>query len=395
MTHVAERIALPTQADVERLCRVEGDGCVSIYLPVRDGWGDLAQNAIRLKNLTRAADEQLDLMGIDADRRRQVLSPVHDELLSGRSVRLPAGGLAVFLMPGDAWLYHLPDPVGELLHVGRRFHVRPVLDAASDDRHCFVLTLGLGGVGLYECDRHSMQAVELPAIPASLHDSLRFDVFESHRQYHTGSGRRRGGQGAAMQIHGQGGSGDRANVKRQILEYFRQVASGVLTALAGRSDPLILVGLPHLVGLYREANHYQALASEAVVADPETLGEEALRDRAMGVLAPGVRERRDELLNQFGTLRSTNPERTSTRIEEVLGAAADGRVETLIVARGYRVWGRCGGPERAVVHSERRSGDEDLVDRAAWYTLRQGGGYRPVEPDMVPGGGPAAALLRY
>jgi hypothetical protein len=395
MTNVAERLALPTPADAERLCRVEEEWCVSIYLPVRDGWGDLAQNAIRLKNLVRRAEERLESLGADADSRRRLLSPVYGELLSGRSLRLPAGGLAVFLVPGEAWLYQLPGPVGELVHVGRRFHVRPVLDAAADDRHCLILTLGLGGVRLYSCDPRVLDTVDLPDIPASLRESLRFDVFENHRQQHTGSARRGGGQGASVQVHGQGGGADRANVKRKILEFFRQVAAGVMAAVAGRSDPLVLVGLPHLVGLYREANRYPHLVAEAVLADPEPLGREALRDRALGVLAPRERERRDELLNQFGTLQSASPERTATHLEDVLGAAATGRVDTLIVARGERAWGRYAGPDRAVVHTVRRTGDEDLVDRAAWYTLRQGGGYRPVEPDMVPGGGPAAAILRY
>lgn len=395
MRNVAERIALPTRADAERLCQFEEEWCVSMYLPIRDGWGDLAQNAIRIKNLTRAADERLQSVGVEPDGRRRLLDPVRDVLLTGRSRIVPAGGMAIFLVSGSVMPYHLADSAGELLHVGHRFHVRPVLDAAADDRHCIVLALGLGGVRLYECDMHSIQDVDLPSVPASLRDSLRFDVFEEHRQFHTGSARRGAGRGAAVQIHGQGGSSDRSNAKKKILEYFRQVASGIMVELAGRMDPLVLVGLPHLVGLYREANHYPFLADDVVLTDPETLDPGALRDRVVGVLAPGLRARRDELLEQFGTLKSMSPGRTAAAIDDILSAASAGRVETLIAARGRRAWGRYGGADRTEVHSDRQVGDEDLVDRAAWLTIRHGGDYRPVEPDMVPGGGPAAALLRY
>jgi len=395
MTTVAERIASPTRADAEMLCRVEGNWCVSIYLPVQDGWGDLSQNAIRLKNLLHEVDKRLASMGADTGTRRELAALAGSDLLSGRPPRLPAGGLAVFLTPGEALLFRLPDPVREFVHVGTRFHVRPVLDAAADDRRCMVLALGLGGVRLLECDVRSVNSVELPSVPASLDDSLRYAVFESHRQYHTGSSPRGRGQGSAVQIHGQGGSGDRATVKKQILEYFRQVDAGVTDVLAACRDPLVLVGQPHLVGLYREANRYANLAAEAVLTDPEPLGPDAIRDRAMGVLAPRMRRRRDEMLDQFGTLRSSSPERTAVHLDDVLGAAVSGRIDTLIVARGLRAWGRQSGTYETVTHSDRQRGDEDLVDRAAWYTLRQGGGYRPVEPDMVPGGGPAAAILRY
>lgn len=395
MTDVAERFTHPTSADADALCRTEGEWCVSIYLPVSSGWGDLAQNAIRLKNLVRTADRRLDSMGMGAEDRERLLAPVYGELLSGRALRLPAGGLAVFLMPGDARWFHLPDVGGELLHVGSRFHVRPILDAVAEDRQCLVLTLGLGGVRLLACDTVSMTPLELPDIPESFKEALKYDVFETHQQFHSGSGTRPGARGAAMVVHGQGAGADRAKIKKQILEYFRQVAAGVMNALAGRTEPLVLIGLPHLVGLYREANRYAYLAEEAVLADPEGFAAEALRDRALGVMAPRQREERDQLLDQFGSLGSLHPDRVAHRLEDVLEAAAAGRIDTLVVARGARAWGRYGGADRAIVHSGRRSGDEDLVDRAVWYTLRQGGTYRPVEPDMVPGGGTAAAMLRY
>ncbi len=89
MTSVAERIASPTRADAEKLCRVEGNWCVSIYLPVQDGWGDLSQNAIRLKNLLHEVDERLASMGADAALRRELIAGAGSDLLSGRPPRLP------------------------------------------------------------------------------------------------------------------------------------------------------------------------------------------------------------------------------------------------------------------------------------------------------------------
>ncbi len=47
------------------------------------------------------------------------------------------------------------------------------------------------------------------------------------------------------------------------------------------------------------------------------------------------------------------------------------------------------------MHAEPELGDEDLLDKAAFYTLARGGKVFTLDPGKVPDGGPAAAILRY
>jgi hypothetical protein len=81
---------------------------------------------------------------------------------------------------------------------------------------------------------------------------------------------------------------------------------------------------------------------------------------------------------------------------EALQAALDGRIDTLFVPAGQQQWGTADPQTHDVaVHSGRRPGDEDLLDRAAVQTLLTSGTVYVVAPEEIPGPGPVAALLRY
>ena len=77
-------------------------------------------------------------------------------------------------------------------------------------------------------------------------------------------------------------------------------------------------------------------------------------------------------------------------------AADQGRVDVLLLDERTELWGTY-DPTLAEleVHAEPEAGDEDLLDKAAFYTLARGGTVFTVASDSMPDGGPAAAILRY
>ncbi|HET9226644.1 MAG TPA: hypothetical protein VFR31_08250, partial [Thermoanaerobaculia bacterium] len=100
---------------------------------------------------------------------------------------------------------------------------------------------------------------------------------------------------------------------------------------------------------------------------------------------------------RFGDL--TGSGRSSTDLNEVLPAAHDGRVESLFVARGVRVWGSWDGQGRKL-HFQLdkdgpRNGNEDLLDLAAVQTYLNGGKVFVVDQQEVPEGKSLAAVFRY
>ena len=77
-------------------------------------------------------------------------------------------------------------------------------------------------------------------------------------------------------------------------------------------------------------------------------------------------------------------------------AAHHGRVESLFVSLGARVWGSFDEEgDEVEVHAERQPGDEDLLDRAALETILNAGTVYAVKPEQMPAEGVIAAVLRY
>jgi hypothetical protein len=91
--------------------------------------------------------------------------------------------------------------------------------------------------------------------------------------------------------------------------------------------------------------------------------------------------------------------RASSRLEEILQAAYDGRVETLFTARGVRVWGQYDPESRETRFAEEQdaqtNGSEDLLDLAGIQAYIRGGKIFAVEQQDVPEGMAAAAIFRW
>jgi hypothetical protein len=86
----------------------------------------------------------------------------------------------------------------------------------------------------------------------------------------------------------------------------------------------------------------------------------------------------------------------SNDVKQVLLAAYDGRVSTLVVAMGVHVWGEFDSEHRKIrLYKQKRPGAEDLLDLAAANTVIRGGTVYVVEPHQAPGDASVAALLRY
>jgi len=68
----------------------------------------------------------------------------------------------------------------------------------------------------------------------------------------------------------------------------------------------------------------------------------------------------------------------------------------LFVATGVLQWGVFNPVTNQIeLHSQQEAGDEPLLDLAAVQTYLKGGVVFTVEPEKVPGGASAAAVLRY
>jgi hypothetical protein len=383
-----------TREDLKELLQAREGPCVSLYQPTHRAGPDTRafaqQDVIRFKNLLREAERRLTASGFRAREARRALEPARGLLEDPVFWQYQAEGLAVFLAPGVMRTFRVPLPFAELAVVAERFHVKPLVTLLEGDGVFYVLALSQNEVRLLAGTRDHMGEVELPGAPRSLAEALQYDDPERQLQFHTGTpvaGERR----SAM-FHGHGVGTDDAKVN--LLRFFQQVDRAVAGLLKGAPVPLVVAGVDYLLPIYREANTHPRLLSDGITGNPEGLRPDELHARAWPVVQPEFLRARDVAAARYRELKGTG--KTSNDAGDVVLAAWDGRVETLFVAVGTRIWGTFAPDTREVEMREEAPGrTEDLLNLAAIHTILNRGTVYAVAPADMVDEAPVAAILRY
>ena len=126
------------------------------------------------------------------------------------------------------------------------------------------------------------------------------------------------------------------------------------------------------------------------------LSADELHKSAWDILGPLFQAEKEEAVADYQQLTGQASERVTDTLEKILPAAYQGRVEALFVAAGVQQWGVFDPVTNEIeLHDQIESGDDLLLDLAAVQTYLKGGIVYAVEPEKVPGGTYAAAVLRY
>ncbi len=377
--------------------------CVSLYMPTERRGPDTQQSPIRLKNLLGQVEAELAALGQRTPAIQQLLAPAQALVSNNLFWQYQSDGLALLLAPKMMESYRLPLPFDEAVVVNDHFYLKPLLPMLSSDDTFYLLTLRQGGVRLLQGSRFSLAEIQLGEdVPTTLAEALKYDEFEATLRFHiasrpsTGSNRGAPDRGAAM-YHGQGGAADDANIKEQIVRFFRALDNGVRDLLTGsQQPPLVLAGIDYLRGLYRQVNQYNALVDEEIAHDPETLTTQALHERAWAVVEPIFTQAHQDALDAYRHLAGSGDRRAAHTIEAIAPAAYFQQVDTLLMPRTTVQWGAFDANANHVkLHSDRQPGDLDLIDFAAIHTLVNGGAVYLIEPPDLPAGAQLAAILRY
>lgn len=376
--------------DLERLIASVPPPCVSLFMPIHRPGSAIQQDQIRLKNLLRDAEEGLVGAGVRAADAKRVLEPALKLLQDDLFWRQPQDGLVLFVSPAAFRCYRLPLRFDELVVVGQRFHLTPLLPLLTGDGRFYILALSQHVVRLLEATRRTVDEVSLEGIPGRLEDVLQYDVLEKQLHVHA---RVPAGKGThATVFHGHGFFDD--DSKEKIRRYFQQVERGVHRVLREEHSPLVLAGVDYLLPIYREVNTYPHLLDGGITRNAEGLRPEELREHAWALVEPYFAQKEREAADLYRRLAGTG--RTANDVREAVPAAYHGRIDRLFVAVGARLWGAF-DPEagRVDVHPVAQVGDHDLVGLAAIYTLLNRGTVYAVDPDRVPDRAPLAAIYRY
>jgi hypothetical protein len=382
-----------TRAELERLMRKEQQWCVSIYMPTHRTGAETQQDPIRLKNLLREAEKHLSARGVSTRDVQKMLEPASQLLQDSPFWQHQSDGLAIFLSSNTVRRYRLPLNFEELVVVMDHFHIKPLLPLFTGDGRFYILALSQNDIRLLTGTRYSVSEVDIGQVGGSLAEALPSDDYQAGLQLHTsGSAGGAIGDGSAT-FHGPGDSSESA--KNDLLRYFHLVDAGLTEFLQGDQVPLVLAGVEYLLPIYKEANTYPNLIDMVIKGNPDLLSADELHKSAWDIIGPLFQAAQEEAVAHYQQLAGQASERVADTLEKIVPAAYHGRVETLFVAAGVQQLGVFNPVTNEIELHGPESGGESLLDLAAVQTYLKGGIVYAVEPEKVPGGTSAAAVLRY
>ncbi len=375
------------ERDWKLLLEEDRGDCVTFLMPTYLAEGDLGQDRIRFRNLLRQAEQRLDARGGSVS----ILEPARALLGQGRFWKQQARGLAIFCAPEFFRCYRLPIELDERLVVSDRFHLRSLAPLRIRDGRFYVLALSLKEVRLLEAWRGELRRVPLDGVPRSFQEALGYEQYDSGVYSHSSSTTGLGRQPAIFHGHGDN---DQEKLDKDILHYFQLVAKGLDGVLEDHRAPLVLATVGDHFSRYRKANRHPRLLETGIVGNPEHVSDRTLHDQAWRIAEPCFLAERDQALEQYREFKASG--RAANTMTDLMRAADQGRVDVLLLDERTELWGTY-DPTLAEleIHAEPEVGDEDLLNKAAFYTLARGGMVFNVAAGRVPEGEPAVAILRY
>ncbi|MCZ7589811.1 MAG: hypothetical protein M5U27_13340 [Gaiella sp.] len=365
---------IPSRTEIDALLAHRDAASVSIYVPTDPASPGDAER-IELKNLASEGARQLEEAGAaKADRdaiAEQLAALDSDETFW----RYQARSLALFATPVSLLTFRLPNRLVAQVQVADRFHLKPLLRAVTFPQVAFVLALAQGSVRLLEVGPElgswDVKVSDLPADAASVPGMASLPDRSPRGEV----------KGAPVQ-------------KVRMRQYCRQVDQALRPILAGQTVPLILAAAEPLDGIYRSVNTYPHLASRSVSGSPEVASDSDLVADARTVLDEVYAAELARVRELFE--RRASQGRTMLDVGDIARAATFGAVDTVIVDIDDVVPGTVDEDSGAVTFAEVDDavayGIVDEIARRVWLN---GGRVLALRREDVPGGGPAAGILRY
>lgn len=353
---------------------------VSVYLSINPGEHDRRAPDARLRGLIEIADERLERRGMDLRIRNAILEPLRSFAAGADFARHRDPCFALFTRWEDAPDGDAPSAVMTTIPlpwtrpdevvVGPDFHIKPLLPMLALDRRFNILALSKSNVRLLSATPFDWTAVPLEALPIEAQAEL------------------------DSRLAADTASTDEARMALIVADP-RRIAIAVKAALGDDPAPVVLVTDPHVAGHFAKHAQLRGMHPAVLHLNPFALTEAELHGKVVELMQPDLQSELDGVLEQVNARLGTAEPTVAIRLEEILAAAQEGRVDTVVVAEDETLWGRFEPGQRLVAHGKPGPDDEDLLNQAAVLVLRNGGRAFAVPRERLPRQAPAAATLRF
>lgn len=364
---------------------------ISIYVTQQGEPSASGENSQHVRHALFQAETKLKEDGFDDALTKSLLQPALDLVRGGKlSQATGSKGLALLLAPSVFRYWQLPFTCEAAVDVGPDFRLAPLARLLNWPLDVRVIAFSSTLVRFFCCTREAIQELVLPSgIPATL-DQFEGgpDVGRAVRFQTTA-----GAAGSTNVVHGQTSFKD--EVETRLQAYVRTIAREVGEFVEHEHLPLVLVAAKELHPLFTDAYGTESLLEPGIIASPAHLSEAEVHKQVVHLvdtLGSGeLKVARDRYQSAIETHQACSV------IEEIVPAAVEGRVDTLIAADGERVCGLWDATnQRALVASgTSQARSVDLLDLAVRETLRHGGHVCVVPRADVPEHAQSVAAFRW
>lgn len=357
--------------DLQEFATQDGP-CVSMFLPTaRHGPGTL-QGPVRLKNLLRQVDPDLEASGMDRVTIDEVLEPLLALVDDAPFWQHQSDGLALYASTALIRHFRVPLAFAESAVVGPRFRLLPLWRLVTGDDTFFIVSLSQNEVRVFEATRQTIDEVAPGPVPESLADALAHEDPERQLQSHSV-----GGSGVQFHGHGAGAETDKATLER----YFRAIDKGLNALLGSPRQPVVLACVDYYLPIFQSVTKLANLADAAIAGNPEHRAPDELLAASRAIIDPLQTAHRAATAERFAVLAGTGD--TLTDVADIVAAAHEGRVESLLVRADD-------------LDPDKRSPalTDELIDLAVADVLAKGGTIEATD-HTLPGDTPIGAILRY
>ena len=380
----AELAELQTTKDLKSMLESEGP-CLSIYISLSTAphaQGAKA-NALLWRESIDGLRGQIDQGGTEG---RELLESVADwDALTG-DLELRGKSVAVFRSKDIFRVVLLQEETANRAEMGSQFYIRPLLPELTKDKLFYILALSQNDVRMLRCTLTSSEEVPLTAGTTTSFQTYQDSVKPDHDQVNrTSAGPSSGSSKGAV-----GTTNTERETKDEYLHhFFKQINTGVNEVLRGKTEPVVLAGVDYELSLYKRVNSYSHLSEESVHGAPNSLKSGEMHARAIEALTKDYEKKLDKVLAEYDHKVGGG---ASNRLKDVVTAAHDGRVLTLVVSDSLTPTGAF---DEATNQTIGGKGGQDLVNDAAIQTILHAGNLLVAPNGKMPHGSPLAAVFRY
>lgn len=369
---------------------------VTIYHPLKNAGTGAATRAELLRDVLEIAERQLVQFGLNLQEARRYLRVTRRMANSGGTHQSgSAATIALFASADSVRTELLPYHCPPAVEVGHHWHLTPLMRLLTWPVEFHLVAFTQGRVSLYRGTREKLTQAALPiTVPPNPNDRLRPTGDECAIPLRNGESSGQAWPKRSVIDNPIGRPGITGN---ELSMHVNAVARGTAQYVSLDPLPIVVAAEDALQSAFRLAYEGTELAEPGICGDPGRLTRTELHRQAVNLIDAHYESELRSARDRFQRIAETAE--VSRLLEEIVPAACQGRVNSVIAAFGQRIWGTWDPVGQMVVVLDRsrirQSGTTDLLDLALRETLRHGGDVKVVAPEFVPDSASLAAVLRW